>query len=211
MKTLGLLLLIFLLAGCRAEPKAAVIPGEVLLRETFDTRVIGWDAATQGNVMIGAADGAYRMQADVRDYVRGFYTATYDNVVIDVIGVQLSAENNNAYGVVCRAAPGDTGNGYYFLIGGDGSYSIREGAQGEIRPLVHWDKTDAVHRGSAENRIRAVCIEDYLALYVNDQFVADIRDDTYQRGRIGFAVAAASGTTIEAAFDDLIIRTGQIQ
>lgn len=208
-RLLGLTLIV--LAACSpARPGEQLILGDVLQRADFDTPDTNWDAGAQGNVQIGIADGAYRMQTDANDYVRGFNNAQYADVVIDVSGLQLSPDDNSAYGVVCRAATGNSGNGYYFLVGGDGSYSIREGAQGEVRPLVHWARTDAVNTGAALNSIRAVCVADYLALYVNGEFLAEFRDTTYSSGYVGFAAAASEGATVEVAFDDLIVREGSL-
>ncbi len=200
-------ILLLLLAACQPQPQARFDLGGLLLREPFESAV-GWDSFIQGNVSAGVEAGAYRMQADVNTYVRGFNSTPYADVVIDVQGIQLSAQPNNAYGVVCRGAANNTANGYYFLIGGDGSYSIRKGQFGEVDALVHWAKSDAIARGTALNNLRVVCVEDYLALYVNGQFVADARDTTFSTGFIGFAVAARRGTRIEAAFDDLIIHEG---
>lgn len=199
-----------LLAGCGAKPAAGFVIGDVLLEEGFD-RGIGWDSGTRDEVSIGVMGSAYRIRTHVNSYVRGFNSTRYEDVVIDVDASQFSAHEPNAFGVICRGALSDeTANGYYFLIGGDGSYSIRKGQFGEINALVTWARSDAVREGAALNRIRAVCIHDYLALYVNDQFVADVRDSTFHSGYIGFAAAASAGSTLDVAFDNLVIRAGQL-
>lgn len=194
-----------IVAGCRSSPEAEVSMGDILVHEHFDS-AIGWDNQSHENVAVGVEAGAYRIRADVDTFVRGFNNTTYGDVVIDVEVVQLTYYQTNAFGVLCRADGDDiTGNGYYFLIGSDGMYSIRKGQQGEVKALVEWSHTDAIHQGSGTNRIRAICVEDYLALYVNDQFVNDVRDDTYSRGFIGFTAATETGTNIDVAFDNLII------
>jgi len=107
--------------------------------------------------------------------------------------------------VVCRASAGeDNASGYYFLIGGDGSYSIRKGRD-DIDALVSWARSDVINRGAGSNTIRAVCMGDYLALYVNGEFIADAHDNTYRGGFVGFVAAAAEGTIVEIAFDNLRI------
>lgn len=211
LKTLcGVLLLMAILVACRPDPEVAYGTGDILLRETFSEQVIGWDNRSSGAVRIGVESGAYRLRSNVSSYVRGFYRAeTYDNVVIDVQGLQFSDHENNAYGVLCRAETGDDrASGYYFLVGGDGSYSIRKGQHDEINGLVKWGRTDVVNQGEATNRLRVVCVDDYLALYVNDTFLADVRDTTYGSGYIGFAVAVEDGETITVSFDNLTILEG---
>lgn len=198
------------LTACQAQPDARFIRGELLLNETFETN-LGWDDRAQDGVVIGIESGAYRMRADVNQYVRGFdRRQRYENVVIEVQAVQFSAVETNAYGLVCRGSTTDgREDGYYFLVGGDGSYSIRVGRNGDVERLVAWARSGAVNDGAALNTIRAVCVDDYLALYVNGTFVADVRDRTYQRGAVGFALAAKAGTVVEVAFDNLNVFTAR--
>lgn len=204
-------LILLILTACRSQPTATFSAGDVLLRETFDD-AHGWDNRVQGDVVIGVEAGAYRMRADVNSFVRGFSFQRFEDVVIDVESVQLSAEDRNAYGVVCRGVRDDaSANGYYFLISGDGAYSIRKGQFGEVNPLVHWARSNAINQGAAVNNIRVICAEDYLALYVNGEFLADMHDSTYSGGYVGFAVAAREDTTIEIAFDNLTVRAAELR
>jgi len=204
--------LLILLAACLPtnEPSAQIALGDLLLEENFDDAP-GWDAAAQDNVSIGVRSSAYRMNVDVNSYVRGFNSTPYEDVVIDVETTQYSREENNAYGVICRGSTSEmSSNGYYFLIGADGSYSLRKGQFLEVRPLIKWDKTDAVNEGARVNSIRVICVENYLALYINGEFVADIRDDTFSRGYIGFVATTEDGTLIDVAFDNLRVYAGHL-
>ena len=202
---LMLTMILLALAGCRAQPAAEVIIGEVLLRENFE-QSLGWTGGERDNVVAGVADGAYRLRGDVNAYIRGFYRTYYDDIVIEVDGVQLSEHQVNAYGVICRATPDqDRIDGYFFLISGDGAYSIRKGQHCVIDALIPWRRSDAINRGTALNRLRVVCVDDYLALYVNGRFLADVRDSTYSRGVPGFALATQTGSVTEVALDNLIV------
>jgi hypothetical protein len=74
----------------------------------------------------------------------------------------------------------------------------------DIKPLVEWKKaTNVIHIGIDKNAIRAVCLDDSLALYVNDKLLIETHDDTYQSGYAGLAVAAASNGGSDVAFDNL--------
>lgn len=200
-------LLLLCICGCRATPQAAVQTGALLVDEDF-TSTFEWDTRAQAGVQIGVFDGAYRMFSPVNQYVRGFNSRVDSDVVIQVHARQLSAAENNAYGVVCRASPSNLANGYYFLVGGDGTYSIRRGKDNAIDPLISWAGSAAVHRSAARNVIRAVCVADYLALYVNGEFVASARDSTYRTGFTGFVVAAGRASEVEVEFDNLKIWQG---
>lgn len=207
---IGILLLISgaLLAACASGPMAGYTTGDVLLVDDF-SEGFDWETRAANGVEIGPANGAYRIRSNTTQYVRGFNSHTHNDVVIEVDALHLSSNNNNAFGVMCRATRGDyTSAGYYFLIGSDGTYSIRMGRGGDVVALVSWQRSRAVYRGAASNRLRVICVGDYLALYVNGQFVTDVRDSTYRSGVAGFVAATASNTTVEVAFDNLTMWRG---
>ncbi len=54
-------------------------------------------------------------------------------------------------------------------------------------------------------------MDDYLALYANGEFVAEVRDSTYQLGNVGFVVAVAEGGVIDVTFDNLTIREATLK
>lgn len=206
---------ILVLIGCRAEQVFTTqdesVQRDILLYEDDFTNSFDWDTQAQGTVRIGVEDGAYRMRSDSTAYVRGFNTRSYDNIIIQVDVLQVTDHENNAYGVMCRASPGDTSSaGYYFLIGADGSYSIRVGRGGEVEPLVNWARTNTVNQRAGRNVIRVVCVDDYLALYINNEFVVDVRDDRFRNGFVGFALATSAGSTSEVAFDNVRIWSANV-
>jgi hypothetical protein len=202
--------IVIAISGCSGAATRQYATGALLVDEDF-TNGYGWDNKKQGEVEIDVEDGAYVMRANVNQYVRGFNSQMNGDVVIEVRARQLSEEQTNAYGVVCRASQANNNTGYYFLVGGDGTYSIRRGQDGEVDDLVSWAYSGAVNRGSAANLIRAVCIGDYLALYVNGQFVAEARDSSFKRGFTAFTVATKKNTTIEVVFDDFKMWEGTLE
>jgi hypothetical protein len=207
---MNIIIMAFLLLGCTPRATVEILQGDLLYRTTFDSP-LRWDTQQQGAVSIGVADGAYRMTADVNQFVMGFGVGAYTDVVILVDANQLSAHPENAYGVACRAsiAEGST-NGYYFLIGGDGTTSLRIGKVGEIKPIIAWQTTPLVNDGVAVNQLKVICVGDYLALYANDNLLYEMRDTTYASGYVGFLVAAETGSVVEIAFDNLFVYEGYI-
>ncbi len=198
--------LIAMLSGCQAQPSVRYALGEVLLEEGF-SESFAWESYVNADqhVDFRVLDGVYRTRVSNTGFIWGLNSQAHGDVVIEVESTQLSEFRNNAYGVMCRAATSNNGDGYYFLISGDGMYSIRRGAVDQIAPLIEWRHTSAVRQGQAINRIRAVCVGDYLALHVNDQFVAETRDSRYREGFAGLSAAVAQGGSVDVAFDDLTI------
>lgn len=204
-----LLLACLLLAACAATPTERFALGDVLQKVDF-SQPNQWESYVNAdqNVAFQIEDGVYRARA----WDGGFMWAiqppgepTEGDVVIEVETTQLSDYRNNAYGVMCRAAPSANGNGYYFLISGDGQYTIRRGAVDEVKALIPFTPSDAIRQDKGINRIRAVCIGDYLALYVNETFVAETHDDYYRQGYTGLTAAVVEGGDVDIAFDDLTV------
>ena len=194
------------LIGCAAQPSEQFLLHEVLLRESFDQGYAWRGRMAEGyGVDFRIEDGVYRAYSEQAGFVSGLNAERHTDVVIEVETTQLSDDRNNAYGVLCRASANNDGDGYYFLISGDGYYSIRRGATERVDGLIDWTQTDVVNQNRGINRIRAVCIGDYLALYVNGQFIADTRDTRYAQGYAGLTAAVVEDGAVDIAFDDLTI------
>ncbi|MBZ0275781.1 MAG: hypothetical protein K8I60_06535, partial [Anaerolineae bacterium] len=103
----------------------------------------------------------------------------------------------------------NNGYGYLFLVGGNGRFAILRSSGRSLTPLVDWRDSDKIAKGAARNHIRAVCVNDYLALYVNDAFLADAIDDRYPSGQVGLAAAGATRLGITVNFDNLTVSEGR--
>ena len=103
----------------------------------------------------------------------------------------------------------NNGDGYIFAVEGNGKYAILRSQGHKITPLVNWTSSSAVNSGAAQNRIRAVCMGNYLAMYVNDQFVADTTDLMYTKGQVGLVGASAGRTGMTVTFDNLTVYQAQ--
>ena len=150
----------------------------------------------------GALEGA--VVAD-RGYVWSLNGTEHQDVIVTATVQQTRGAEGSALGVICRADA--SGNGYYFLVASDGTFSISVGtdARNDLFQLVPWQASSAVRRGTQPNTIRAVCVENYLALFINDAFVAEKFDDEFTRGQLGVALGAVQ-TTAWARFDDIVIQ-----
>jgi hypothetical protein len=95
------------------------------------------------------------------------------------------------------------GNGYLFLIQGTGSYAIMRSRGRDIVPLVNWTTSDKIRPAPEQNQLRAVCMGDYLAFYVNGEFLAEATDDSYSSGQVALLGSAATRLGIVVEFDNL--------
>jgi hypothetical protein len=97
------------------------------------------------------------------------------------------------------------GDGYLFLIQGTGSFAIMRARGRDVVPLVDWRASDTIIAGPGRNRIRAVCVGNYLAMYVNGEFMGDATDDSYTSGQIGLAASAANRLGVRVEFDNVSV------
>jgi hypothetical protein len=200
-----------LLPGAESPSKSSPTPADVIFQDDFGDTGSGWEVGEYDSGSVGYRDGAYFVTASATDIgMWGIANRSFDNLIIEVDAIQVSAgpASDNAYGVVCREQ-GD-GSGYYLRISGDGYYSIARanvGAGGEFIPLVDWAESNAIKKGNATNRIRAVCNGSTLELSINGEQVATAEDSTFTTGDIAFTATTYESEATEIHFDNLVVRT----
>jgi hypothetical protein len=136
----------------------------------------------------------------------GLANRSFSDLVIEVDATQVSApaNNNNAYGVMCRVQP--SGNdGYLLRISGDGFYAVHKIADGNFEELVEWTRSEAIWQGNATNHLRAVCDGADLALFVNGELVAQASDATFLEGDIALTATTFEEELTEVHFDNLVV------
>jgi hypothetical protein len=143
-----------------------------------------------------AADRGYLMS---RNHVQ------HTDVIVNVIVRQTEGLLGNGFGVVCRAD--EQGNGYYFLLSSDGQFTISVGtsARDALFELIPWQYHSIIRQGFEPNAIRAVCAGNYLAMFINDVFVAETFDDEFVSGELGVVIGAVRRPAA-ARFDNILLR-----
>ena len=196
-----------LLVACSGgRPSQPYVLGDLLLDEDFSDP-LAWETYTDASIQVEGyiSDGVYHLEAHDGGFIWVLNSTLHRDVVIEVETRQLSQYADNAYGVMCRADPDLSGDGYYFFISGDGYYTLRRGQGDVVADLIQWSPSTAIRTGQARNRIRVVCVGDYLALFVNDTFVAEYRDNLYSIGVTGLTTAVPESGDVVVEFDDLLI------
>jgi hypothetical protein len=200
--------LVLLLTGCIAHlpppnPSQLLTVGAPLLNDTFDARG-AWSAYDAEGLKSDVVDGSYHIETSLRQYALVLHGETWTDVIVEA-ELYLRSGGDAVYGVLCRAQ--SEGTGYYFLLSHDGAFSIRRGEWHATEALVPWQNTSAINQQSPRQRVRAVCKGEYLALYINDQFVGETTDHLYSRGHVGLTAAvppgAAAGAQIELDIDSV--------
>ncbi len=179
--------------------------GDLLRYETFDDND-AWELFEfdDGSGWLRVIDGAYRIYNSEVGILWGQETEVYGDVVIEVDAAMLSDDAINGYGLMCRADPENTLDGYHFYVSGDGFYAIAISVEGEVETLVEFQESSAINPAPEENRLGVICADDYLGFYVNGQLVEEITDSTYSTGAVGLTTVMFEDTAeVVATFDNL--------
>lgn len=176
---------------------------KISMSDVFD-KSSEWEIYSDDAITLEIAKGVYHMFLKGDTYTWGLNGENDTDTVIQAKTQQNSEEDNNSYGVICRADASNNGNGYYFEISGDGYYAITLVNGDDIRMLVEWAQSKAINQGQEANELVAVCAGNYLALYVNEVLVAETNDDTLSEGQTGLTVSAFDEQAeVDISFDDV--------
>ncbi len=208
-------LLLVVLVACSSEPltmqergptRSVVTGSQRTVYEFFDAGT--WDIFTVEGELAGfsVSDGVLEgyVAAD-RGYILSSNHVTHTDVIVEATVQQTDGMLGNGFGMICRAD--EQGNGYYFLLSSDGQFtiSVATQARNELFELIPWQYHSVIRQGVFENRLRAVCTGNYLALFINDVFVAEAFDDEFTSGELAVTIGAV-GQPATARFDHIVLR-----
>lgn len=198
--------------------------GEMLYSVTFDEagqweegEYVAYRPNTEeviSRTTLAIQDGRYEMTYETADpsftLGLGGEQAAAD-VMIEVTTEQLGGTDDNLYGVVCRLTVNEAGRptgGYAVLISGDGHYGIAQLRSTNLEFILDWHQSDVIKQGQAQNAIRAVCVDDYVGIYVDGQFLGEVNDVSNQsEGQVALIVGTNRDQKTHIAFDDLAVRS----
>jgi len=203
------LLAIITLACVISSPEIqGIVPGSVLFKDKFDNPKSGWDRRNEERFVTDYENGIYRIKVDDTNLdVWSNPGFIFSNVIIEVDATKAGGNDDNNFGVICRYDQGRQ-RFYFFVITSDGFYAIGKVVENQ-QILLREDVMQpsvAIRQGYAINHIRVECVGDHLSLYVNDQNVADVWDDDFERGDVGLIAGSFDHAGIDIYFDNFVVR-----
>lgn len=194
------------------EPTPAPAPeeepaGEVLFADDFEDPDSGWMTDDTDAGWMDYDDGAYVIYAvDEATILWSGADQSFDDVdvAVDATLVDGPRNDNVGFGVGCRMNVDDD-TGYFFLISGDGYYTILRSDPTEYVTLIEWSETDAVEQGNELNHIAALCEDDQLRFIVNGEEIDSTQDDTYAEGDLALAAITFEDAPGEVHFDNMVV------
>lgn len=182
----------------------------MLYTDDFSDVASGWTpASSAGSGPVDEAtyaDGVYRIKVDQANsdvWVTPGLDLDDTRIVVDAI--KVGGDRNNRFGILCRAQ--GPGKFYVFLISSDGYFGIGKinGMDYQLLGSQALLPSEKIPKGSAYLRLRADCIQDRLALYVNGEKIFEVQDNEFQKGDVGIIAGAYNSGGVEILFDNFVV------
>lgn len=204
---LSSLILVMVLSACSAAPNPVALvtnPGDILYQEEFDDNTSGWHRVANENGIMDYDSGGYRVL--VRQPQFNLWSTPekdYQDVRLEVDVFRLNGPEENRAGLMCRYQNGDY---YFFIISNDGYYAVGKyiGGQTLLLGQTAMQPSEFIQK-DAVNHLRADCIGDTLAFYVNYNQVAAVQDTDFPSGDVGILAGAFSEPGVDMLFDHFTV------
>jgi hypothetical protein len=209
-KSVSLCMALFFLTAlaCNASQvgQGFVPQGGVLYQDDFSNEESGW--------------GVLNSEAGVASYTRTSYHIYLKSPNVnlwaqpgqDFGAARIEADvltnagpSENRMGLICRMQ--NSFNFYYFVISADGYYGIGKVNDGkwslletsEMRP------SSAILTGGRKNHLRADCVDNLFAFYVNGQLVGTATDTDFTSGDVGLLAGSFDIPGVDVYFDNFVV------
>jgi hypothetical protein len=194
--------------GCQIIPQESSDPqsGDILLLDDFSDPESGWNRISNPTGETDYNDGVYRILVNEPNTdIWSKPGLKFGDTIIEVDAFKVGGGRDNRFGVICRAS--GTDSFYTFIISSDGYYGIGK-VMNQNYELIGAEAllpSEAIQKGSANNRIRAECVEDTLRMFVNGEKVAEVRDAQFGIGDVGLIAGTYEEPDTDIRFDNFIV------
>jgi hypothetical protein len=210
--------LILLLGACvptspPVEAPRSTIVTQRLLNEPFSF-IGNWSSYQYDDLFMDIVDSSFQAESGrAGRFAWSSNDEDYEDTILEVDITWLSDYKQAMVGVICRGQA--TGNGYYVLISYDGNFSIRRGGQYTDNALRKWRRQRDIPRDGSPTRMRVVCVDNYLGLYINGEYIDGAVDSRFNAGLIGLVVGLPSNTgdddIVAVQFDNLRVWNAELK
>ncbi len=177
----------------------------VLFADDFSDPNSGWPAGQNAQGVYSYQPDGYHILVSGNNQVLWASTErVHDNASIYVDAAPLT-ESNGYYGLLCRFQ--DDQNFYYFVIQGNGNYTIGKYNNAEFQSFFPegWRQSDAINLGNQTNRLQADCAGSTLRLFVNNVLAGEATDEDFTSGFSGIIAAALGDQDFEVRFNNFLV------
>ncbi len=191
------------------QPPAPVIPqGKVIFRDDFSSD--RWGTGTDADSAVEYVNEALNFNVFTEDF---FVWSTpdaqvYKDIHMEVTVLNHGTDSTTAFGFICNKSGDDF---YYLLMTPAGQYAIAVAKSGEKDVFLTnndaWADSDFIAVNADSYRVGVDCGRGRLALFVDGQEIASVRDSTHTEGQVALVVWSAedAGKVNNVSFDDFVM------
>jgi len=185
---------------------ATATPDGLLFADNFINPLSGWDVRHDVDAITDYQNGEFVIFIGKPDTTLWSKPNHYlADVVVNVDARETAGPDDNLYGVICRYQ--DKNNFYRLVIAGNGYAGITKRKNGIVTIISapKLTRSPTVNRGQASNHIKAICQGNQLSLYVNNQLVAQAKDNSFPGGDVGLLASAGKHRGVEIHFTQFVV------
>jgi hypothetical protein len=188
-----------------STPTPAVQPGETLFYDDFTNPASGWEHFTSAEGTMDYDGSGYRFLVNALQ--ANFWSTpgkSFRDVRLEVDVAKLNGPDENRIGLLCRFVEG---NYYFFMVSSDGYYTVGKYIGGNVIQLGQneMQPDSAINTGTAINHLRADCVGNNLAFFVNGNLVARAQDTDFVEGDVGLLAGTFSQPGVDVLFDNFVV------
>ncbi len=190
--------------GPTPTPTPSLEKGNLFFEERFTTESDGWELGEVGEAYYEFVDGKYSIQVNKEQWMAwDTVDEEYGDFVVEVETTLVEGNKYNASGIFFRFL--DSDNFYSLNINGNEKLTIGKEVDGEWVDIIDWVNTPALRPQGEPNRIRLMAYGSTFWLYINELYVTEFTDTSFEAGMIAINVTAYDEQPARATFDDLLV------
>ena len=183
---------------------------DLLFADDFSDPASGWYPNGDPAAIAEYAEGGYVVgHSEANKAAWALPGVLFGDIRIEVTTAKLGGDDDNYFGVLCRAGLG-TGpiDFYVMMISSDGFYGIGKRVVGGDLTLIGQNKlqfSSFIRQGGESNLIVAECVGNQLRLSVNGELLVEVEDSDLSGGQIGFFAGTQEIPGTRIRFSDLAV------
>lgn len=195
--------------GCQHEPELSPLPEDgILFQDNFVDNRNNWRINADSYI----EDGAYHQvihveEGQLRTSISFRWPPAAPNFPdfgYEAEVTMMQGDDGMPHGLAFLCQESKPVNEFYFMICGAGAYIFLRKEGDDITHIIPWTDSPYIEKGNASNKLKVVCRNSIIELYVNDHFLETVRgvfpSDIGDNG-IGLVMMCSDDTHI--AFDNI--------
>jgi len=206
---LVVLLALALAVGCQQEPEPSPSPEDgILFQDNFVDNSNNWRVDADSYI----GDGAYHRVIHVEEGHQVTSVSlkwppaapNFPDFGYEAEVTKMRGDDGMPHGLAFLCQTQKPTKEFYFMICGEGAYIFSRAEGDNITHIIPWTDSPYIEKGNASNKLKVVCHNSIIELYVNDHFLETVSgefpSDIGDNG-IGLVIMCSDDTHI--AFDNI--------